>query len=71
MVHQNGGVVCQHQRRGVTEKSQGKDREWGGPVSLDDRKEGHQNSSYWEQVDWVADSESNGGEYIPMAVLHQ
>ena len=51
----------QNQGRGVAYKYQGKYKEGGGPISLDDRKEGHKNSAYWEQVDWVAASESNVG----------
>ena len=30
---------------GITDTSQGKEREGGGPVRLDNRKDGHQNSS--------------------------
>ena len=59
----NGGMVRHHRGRGVADKYQGKDIEGGGHVSLDDCKEGHQNSPYWDHVDWVADSEYNGGPY--------
>ena len=44
------GVGYQYGGRGVAEKSQGKDREGGGPVRLDNRKEGHQFFSYWDRV---------------------
>ena len=54
-------VGRQHRGRGIAEKSQGKDREGGGPISLDNRKEGHQNLSYWDKVYWFAASASNGG----------
>ena len=51
MGQQNTGVGHQHWGRVVSETSQGKDRELGGPVSLVNRKEVHQNVLYWEQVD--------------------
>ena len=57
----NGGVVRQYQGKGVAEKSQGKDSGVVGPVSLDGCNEVHQNSLYWEQVDWVDASASNRG----------
>ena len=44
-------------------KYQGKDREEGRYFILDNRNEGHQNSSYWDQVYWVAALVSNGGSY--------
>ena len=50
-----------NQGRGVKEKYQGKDREGGGPVSLNNRKYEHKNSSYWDQVDWVAALAPNEG----------
>ena len=51
MGQRNSGVVHKHQGGFITETIQGKDREGGLPVSLDGRKEGHKNLSYWEQVD--------------------
>ena len=41
----------QYQGRVVADTYQGKDIEGGGHVSLDDRNKGHQNLSYWDQVD--------------------
>ena len=38
MGQRNVGVGRWHRGRGVEYKSQSKDREGGGPVSLDDRK---------------------------------
>ena len=49
------GVGHQHRVRGVIETPQVKDREGGVTVSLDDHKEGHHNSSYWDQVDQDGD----------------
>ena len=44
-----GERAISNQGRGLRgEIFQGKDRERVGPVSLDDRKERHDNSSYWE-----------------------